>query len=323
MNAAPEVPDRDSRTTGGRAARRVAPSGRHEQGGNLAHELGERLAQAAQLAGYEWWWTATGTGLGAERDGAPLVAALDGLAEALRSGQDPDVVVGGESAELAVEVAGEWLAAGIAPCAIGAWVRAGCWRPAAARAMADAGIRPAHLLRADGTPRHLVDSVSGWPIPLARAVADDELTAAAAVAHLRALADSQRVRVERVGRSWQLDIEGVAVSAGGARNLGEVEVMVRALIAERRGDDPDGVFVAVDVVLPAPIQARIDQAVQLRDEGEHPASDPVARRLALEAASAELRAAAHDLAELGVTVADLAELLRVTTREAHDLLREP
>jgi hypothetical protein len=81
--------------------------------------------------------------------------------------------------------------------------------------------------------------------------------------------------------------------------------------------------VAADVHRPAPIRARIDRAEQLRHEGEHPASDPAARRLALDGAAAELRAAACDLAAIGVPVADVAELLQVTTREAHDLLRDP
>jgi len=311
---------------GGRAAPRGGTNRPYGRGGNLARDLGERLTRAARLAGYEWWWTGAGTGLGAEGEGVPLVAALDGLGEALRSGQDPDVVVGGESAELAVEVAGEWLAAGIVPGDIGGWVQAGCWRPAAARAMADAGIRPAQLLRADGNPRHLVDSVSGWPISLARAVADDEMTAAAALAHLRGLADSYRVRVERVGRSWRIEIEGPVAAgpaSGEAPNLREVEGVARALIAEGLGIDPAGVFVATDVHLPVAIRARIDRAAQLRDEGQHPASDPAARRLALDAAAAEIRGAARELADLGVTVADVAELLKVTTREAHDLLREP
>jgi hypothetical protein len=287
------------------------------------------LAQAARLAGYEWWWTGAGTDLAAKRNGAPLVAAVAGLAEALRAGQDPDVLIGGDSAELAVEVAGEWLAAGIAPRDIGGWVRAGCWRPAAARAMAEAGIRPAHLLRDGGAPRDLVDSVSGWPIPLARAVADDEMTADAALAHLRSRADSHRVRIERVGGAWRIDVEcpagavtGAAPRVGEAPNLREAEGLARALIAEGLGVDAAGVFVVTEVCLPAAIRSRIDRAAQLRDEGTHPASDPLSRRLALDAAAAELRDGARELAELGVTVADVAELLQVTTREAHDLLRE-
>jgi hypothetical protein len=323
MNAAPELPDRDSHKAGGHTVRRAAPGRRGGRGGDLAHDLGERLARAAQHAGYEWWWTTAATGLGGECAGVPLVEALDGLAGALRAGHDPDVVVGGDGAELAVEVAGEWLAAGIGPRDIAGWVQTGCWRPAAARGMADAGVRPAQLLRGDGSPRHVVDSVSGWPVPLARAVADDEMSVAAAVAHLRGLADTYRVRVERVGRAWRLDVEGVGAGAGKSPNLGEIDRVVRALIAEHRAGDPEGAFVTIDVDLPAPIRARIDRAAQLRDEGEHPASDPAARRLARDAAAAELQAAARDLARLGVTVADVAELLQVTTRTAHDLLREP
>jgi hypothetical protein len=316
MNAAPEVPDRDSRKAGGRSARRGG------RGGDIARELGDRLGRAARLAGYEWWWTARWTAIADEWRGIPLVVALEGLAGALRSGRDPDVVVGGDGADLAVEVAGEWLAAGVDPGDVGGWVRSGCWRPAAARAMADAGIRPAQLLR-DDTPRHLVDSVSGWPIPLARAVADDEMTVEATVAHLRSLADTYLVRAERVGRSWRLRIDGLA--EGEVPNLREIEPWARAAIARHRGGVvdgvADGVYVATEVRLPDPVQAAIDRAAQLRKEGEHPASDAAARRLALDGWQAEQRGAARELAALGVTVADVAGLLDVTTREAHDLLR--
>lgn len=293
-------------------------------GGDLVREIGERLGRAARLAGYEWWWTPTWTAVRDERPGVPLVVALDGLAEVLRSGHDPDVVVGGDSAELAVEVAGEWLGAGVGPGDVGRWLEAGCWRPAAARAMTDAGIRPTQLLRDDGTARHLVDSVSGWPIPLARAVADDEMTVAAAVAYLRGLCDTFRVRVERSGRSWLVVVEDLdEVVEERVPNLAEADAAARRLVARERGDDPEAVVVATDVRLPRPIRARLDRAEQLRQEGEHPASDRVSRQLALDAAAAELRAAARELAALGVTVADVAELLHITTRETHDLLREP
>ena len=309
----------ESRNVGeGHAQGRGNEGGR---GGELARDLGAKLTAAARVAGYEWWWTATWTALRDDRSDVPLVGALGGLAAVLRAGHDPDVVVGGESAELAVEVAGEWLAAGIGPGDVGGWLGAGCWRPAAARAMADAGIRPAQLLREEGTARHLVDSVSGWPIPLARAVADDEMTVEAALAYLRALGDTYRVWVERAERSWRLRVEGVA--EGRVPNLAEVDAAARELIAEHGGGDPEGVYVATDVQLPAPIQARIDRAEALRREGDHPASDRAARRLALDGAAAELRDAACDLAAIGVTVADVAELLQVTTREAHDLLRDP
>jgi hypothetical protein len=268
-------------------------------------DLADELTTAVERAGYEWWWTPTGTTLVSQRHGM-LVVALDGVAQVLREGHDPDVVTGGADPHFAVEVAGEWLAAGICPGDVPAWLRAGCWRPEAAREMTDVGIRPAQLVADDGSARHLVDSVSGWPIPLARAVADDEMTASAALAYLREIGDTHHVQVERVEQGWRVIIEDVAVI--GVRHLGEVEAASRDLLAADAGCDPDEIHVVADLRLPPPIRSRLDRVSALcrprePDDGT------------------ELQVAACELVAIGLAVPDVAHLLRTSTRAVHGLLR--
>jgi hypothetical protein len=267
-------------------------------------DLADALVAATERAGYEWWWTPAVATLAAQRTGV-LVDALAGLAQVLREGHDPDVVTGGPHPRLAVEVAGEWLAAGIGPGDVAVWLRAGCWRPTAAREMVEAGIRPTQLVAGDGSARHLVDSVSGWPVPLARAVADDEMTAYAALAYLREVGDTHHVVVERVDQGWRVIIEGVAVLRVGS--LAEVEGASRDLLAADCGGDPDEIHVVADVRLPPSVQDHLDVV-------RAPVLQPTR-------AAAELQAAACELAAMGVTIADVAHILRTSTRSVHILLR--
>jgi hypothetical protein len=100
------------------------------------------------------------------------------ISQLLRDGHDHEVLVGGTTARAAFAVGQEWIDAGIEASEVQAWLRAGCWKPAVARTMADAGLRPDHLLGDDNRPLHWVDvpTPDGQPIPLARAVAEEFVT---------------------------------------------------------------------------------------------------------------------------------------------------
>jgi hypothetical protein len=171
--------------------------------------------------------------------------------------------------------------------------------------MADAGIRPTQLVADDGSARHLVDSVSGWPIPLAGAVADDEMSAPAALAYLREVGDTHHVVVELADRGWRVTIEGVAVLRVGS--LAEVEGASRDLLAADCGGDPDEIHVVADVRLPTSVQDRLNVV-------RAPVLQPTR-------AASELQAAACELEAMGVTIADVAHILRTSTRSVHILLR--
>jgi hypothetical protein len=103
-------------------------------------ELAERLDTAALAFGGPWWWCPTFDAVRRQRSTEPVVVALTGMAEMMRSGEDPDWVAGGESARAAVNKAGEWLEAGVGPTQLANWLRAGCHRPQAALEMAAAGV---------------------------------------------------------------------------------------------------------------------------------------------------------------------------------------
>jgi hypothetical protein len=128
-----------------------------------------------------WWDTRMADVLIEIARTGPLVVALAGIAAALRDGGDPDIVTGGTTAEAAFEVAQEWIDAGIEPGDVAGWLRAGCWSAAAARRMADAGLRPDRLLDDDDRPAHWVEVPNGEEMPLAKAVAEEFTTVAAAV----------------------------------------------------------------------------------------------------------------------------------------------
>jgi hypothetical protein len=105
------------------------------------------------------------------------------IAQVLREGHDPDIVVGATNAEAAFAVAQEWVDAGIDPIGVVGWLRAGCWKPTAARAMTDAGLRPWRLLNQAGAPRHWIEITTAAieQIPLARAVAEEFLSTEQAI----------------------------------------------------------------------------------------------------------------------------------------------
>ena len=143
--------------------------------------LGQLDIEAA--IGCGWWETETADLVMAVTAAGPIAVAFTAIAGVLRDGQDPDVVVGNTSAKAAFSVAGEWLDAGIAADQVAWWLRAGCWRPTAARALVDVGLRPWRLLDESRQPRHwvAVNTPDDQRLPLARAVAEQFMTAEDAV----------------------------------------------------------------------------------------------------------------------------------------------
>jgi hypothetical protein len=135
------------------------------------------LARLDRAAGTDrdWWETDVYDLVTEVADAGTVMVVLTGIARMLRDGADVDVVVGDTTATAAFAVAREWLDAGIEATDVVGWLLAGCWKPAAARAMADAGLAPTQLLDDNGQPMHLLDvaTADGQPLPLARAVAEE------------------------------------------------------------------------------------------------------------------------------------------------------
>jgi hypothetical protein len=140
----------------------------------------DRLRRESHDDSISWWQVPTATVIVDLAKSRDFLSALAGITEVLQSGEDPMWVVGGTAAAAAFAVAQEWLDAGVDATEVGAWLRAGCWDPKAARRMVDVGLRPARLLGANGRPAHWVEGPHG-DIPVALAVADSFLTPEQAV----------------------------------------------------------------------------------------------------------------------------------------------
>jgi hypothetical protein len=133
--------------------------------------------------GCGWWETDTAALVLGFLSAGPAAAVFTAIAQLLREGQDPDVLVGAGNANAAFGVTEEWLEAGIDADQVAWWLRSGCWKPAAARTLTDAGLRPWRLLDDDGRPLHWIDvpTPDGEQVPLARAVAEEFVAVETAV----------------------------------------------------------------------------------------------------------------------------------------------
>jgi hypothetical protein len=134
--------------------------------------------------GCGWWETYTAAVMTGLVLAGPAVVVFTVIAQLLRDGEDPDVIVGDTTAGAAFAVAQEWIDADIDPGDVQGWLRSGCWKPTVASALADVGLQPRHLLGDDGRPQHWIDvpTPDGDPVPLARAVVEEFLSVEAAVA---------------------------------------------------------------------------------------------------------------------------------------------
>jgi hypothetical protein len=117
-----------------------------------------------------------------------------------------------------------------------------------------------------------------------------------------------RVDVERDGRFWLLRVPEVGVTQ--ARHLREVDLMARDLIALTTDSDPGTFDLDVHVEVPAATRRHLQRAERLRDQARDSQSK----------AAAELRAAAQELAQSGLPMRDIGQLLGVSYQRAHQLV---
>jgi hypothetical protein len=154
------------------------------------HRISKRVARqldrdATKLT-CDWWETELSSVMSDLARSGGFLVALAGIAQVIQLRRDPLWVVGDTSAASAHQVAWEWLDAGVEPADVGAWLLAGCWNPATAKALADAGVHPDALVDADGAVRFLVETPTGERLPAAHAAADGHLTPADVLAAIEA-----------------------------------------------------------------------------------------------------------------------------------------
>jgi DNA-directed RNA polymerase specialized sigma24 family protein len=119
-----------------------------------------------------------------------------------------------------------------------------------------------------------------------------------------------KATVERDGRFWLVRVEGVGATQ--ARHLRELDAMARDLVAVMTDLDADEVEVEYDFRLPGSVQDHLERAEQLRQESARANS----------ASAAELRAAVRELADEGLTVRDIGQVLGMSYQRAHQLLSD-
>jgi len=95
-----------------------------------------------------------------------------------------------------------------------------------------------------------------------------------------------------------------------ARNLGEVESMARDLIAVMKEIDPQSFTLEVSVELPDEVTVHLKRSQALRQESDR------TKHLAAQ----EVRVAAKELRERGLTVRDIGAALDVSYQRAHQLI---
>ncbi len=95
-----------------------------------------------------------------------------------------------------------------------------------------------------------------------------------------------------------------------ARNLGEVEPMARDLIAVMQEIDPQSFSLDVSVELPDEVTVHLKRSQALRQESDR------TKHLAAQ----EVRVAAKELRERGLTVRDIGAALDVSYQRAHQLI---
>lgn len=116
--------------------------------------------------------------------------------------------------------------------------------------------------------------------------------------------------VERDGRFWLVRVDGIGATQ--ARNLREVDSMTRDLVAVMTEGHADHVEVAYEFLLPDTVRGHLERAKVLREASARANSE----------AAAEVRAAARELADAGLTMRDIGQLLGISYQRAQQLVTE-
>lgn len=114
--------------------------------------------------------------------------------------------------------------------------------------------------------------------------------------------------VSRDGKFWHIEVPKID-RVTQARNISEVDVMARDLIAIMTGLEPDSFELDVRIELPESVQAHLSEVERARG------AEAEARSLA----ATELRAAAAELKDAGLSVRELGSVLGVSYQRASQL----
>lgn len=112
----------------------------------------------------------------------------------------------------------------------------------------------------------------------------------------------------RDGRFWLVHVPEVDRSTQ-ARSIAEIEVMARDLVAIMEGVESDSFELDVRIVMPGRVRQRLEHAQELREREAQARAE----------AAAEVRAAALELKDAGISLRDLGKLLGVSYQRAHQL----
>ncbi len=114
--------------------------------------------------------------------------------------------------------------------------------------------------------------------------------------------------VSRDGRFWHVEVPEID-RVTQARNLNEVDLMARDLVAIMTGVEPDSFELDVRVQLPDSVRAHLSEVERARD----------AEAAARSHAATELRAAAAELKNAGLSVRELGSVLGISYQRASQL----
>ena len=117
------------------------------------------------------------------------------------------------------------------------------------------------------------------------------------------------VHAERDERYWMLTVPAID-RVTQARNVREIEVMARDLIAIMTDAEPDSFEIEVKYDLPATVEEHLAAAARLRDEAARANHD----------AALESRAAARELVDAGLPLRDAAAVLGVSHQRVAQLV---
>ena len=124
------------------------------------------------------------------------------------------------------------------------------------------------------------------------------------------MAVSYEATVERDGRFWLVRVDGIGATQ--ARNLRELDAMTRDLVAVMTETPAGEAEVTYQFLLPDTVRGHLDRATVLREASARANAE----------AAAEVRAAARELADAGLTMRDIGQLLGVSYQRAQQLVSE-